>query len=397
MTNPNQTQLETNKEVKKNGAGKESVQRVTIHDEVTKVDIPVAPGQKNPGKQKFEVSLAESFRSLGPSTYTVVENIQTRVESTAPKPTDYVKIDEVIQNRFRVIGKLREGGYGQIYKVVDERSKREMVLKVERNDNTPNMEAIVMAKFSGCAHCPRIFAKGLTEKYRYVVMQLLGKNLNELRRMCPLRPPRMSCSASLRVTVQSIKATEGLHNTGFLHRDIKPSNFAMGCQESDQMHLYMLDYGLARYFLKKDGTVRPARDKAGFRGTVRYASINAHDNMELGRRDDLWSIFYSFFEIFMGELPWYLSNDRILVGRMKKRDTPESLCNWLPPEIGSFVKMVGQLNYEDKPDYVALISFFTVCLTRLNIQQTEPFDWQIADCKVMKHWTVAEDCKHKLK
>jgi hypothetical protein len=29
--------------------------------------------------------------------------------------------------------------------------------------------------------------------------------------------------------------------------------------------------------------VRPARAAAGFRGTVRYASINAHKNREMGR------------------------------------------------------------------------------------------------------------------
>ena len=31
--------------------------------------------------------------------------------------------------------------------------------------------------------------------------------------------------------------------------------------------------------------VRPARAAAGFRGTVRYASINAHKNKEMGQSD----------------------------------------------------------------------------------------------------------------
>jgi hypothetical protein len=30
--------------------------------------------------------------------------------------------------------------------------------------------------------------------------------------------------------------------------------------------------------------VRPARAAAGFRGTVRYASINAHKNREMGKQ-----------------------------------------------------------------------------------------------------------------
>ena len=45
----------------------------------------------------------------------------------------------------------------------------------------------------------------------------------------------------------------------------------------------MLDFGLARQYTNAAGEVRPARAAAGFRGTVRYASINAHKNKEMGR------------------------------------------------------------------------------------------------------------------
>ena len=40
----------------------------------------------------------------------------------------------------------------------------------------------------------------------------------------------------------------------------------------------MLDFGLARQYTNANGDVRPPRQAAGFRGTVRYASINAHKN-----------------------------------------------------------------------------------------------------------------------
>ena len=42
--------------------------------------------------------------------------------------------------------------------------------------------------------------------------------------------------------------------------------------------VYMLDFGLARQYTNSTGEVRPPRQAAGFRGTVRYASINAHKN-----------------------------------------------------------------------------------------------------------------------
>ena len=44
----------------------------------------------------------------------------------------------------------------------------------------------------------------------------------------------------------------------------------------------MLDDGLARQYTNQNGDVRAPRAVAGFRGTVRYASINAHKNKVVG-------------------------------------------------------------------------------------------------------------------
>ena len=56
--------------------------------------------------------------------------------------------------------------------------------------------------------------------------------------------------------------------------------------------IYMLDFGLARQYTNAAGEVRPARAAAGFRGTVRYASINAHKNKKYDHR-----YIYSLFSI----------------------------------------------------------------------------------------------------
>lgn len=72
----------------------------------------------------------------------------------------------------------------------------------------------------------------------------------------------------------------------------------------------MLDFGLARQFTTSTGEVRPPRAAAGFRGTVRYASVNAHKNKEMGRHDDLWSLFYMLVEFVNGQLPWRKIKDK---------------------------------------------------------------------------------------
>ena len=58
----------------------------------------------------------------------------------------------------------------------------------------------------------------------------------------------------------------------------------------------MLDFGLARQYTNAQGEVRPPRGAAGFRGTVRYASMNAHKNKEMGKLNRL--IIYFYRELF---------------------------------------------------------------------------------------------------
>ncbi len=48
------------------------------------------------------------------------------------------------------------------------------------------------------------------------------------------------------------------------------------------------------------GEVLGARSQAQFRGSTSYASLNAHDGIDLGRRDDLWSWLYVLAECCEG-------------------------------------------------------------------------------------------------
>ena len=70
-------------------------------------------------------------------------------------------------------------------------------------------------------------------------------------------------------------------------------------------HIYMLDFGLARQYTNAAGEVRPPRGAAGFRGTVRYASINAHKNKEMGNYN--WFMF-PFLYINLSYVGIFLKN-----------------------------------------------------------------------------------------
>ncbi|KAK3538082.1 hypothetical protein QTP70_028642 [Hemibagrus guttatus] len=129
------------------------------------------------------------------------------------------------------------------------------------------------------------------------------------------------------------------------------SNFAMGRLPSTYRKCFMLDFGLARQYTNTNGEVRPPRTVAGFRGTVRYASVNAHKNKEMGRHDDLWSLFYMLVEFTVGQLPWRKIKDKEQVGQIKERYEHKMLLKHMPSEFIIFLDHVISLDYYTKPDY----------------------------------------------
>ncbi|XP_040602061.1 tau-tubulin kinase 2 isoform X3 [Mesocricetus auratus] len=236
------------------------------------------------------------------------------------------------------------------------------------------MEVAVLKKLQGKDHVCRFIGCGRNDRFNYVVMQLQGRNLADLRRS--QSRGTFTISTTLRLGRQILESIESIHSVGFLHRDIKPSNFAMGRFPSTCRKCFMLDFGLARQFTNSCGDVRPPRAVAGFRGTVRYASINAHRNREMGRHDDLWSLFYMLVEFVVGQLPWRKIKDKEQVGSIKERYDHRLMLKHLPSEFSTFLDHISSLDYFTKPDYQLLTSVFDNSIKTFGVIESEPFDWE---------------------
>uniref|UniRef100_A0A4W4ER35 Protein kinase domain-containing protein n=1 Tax=Electrophorus electricus TaxID=8005 RepID=A0A4W4ER35_ELEEL len=256
-------------------------------------------------------------------------------------------------------------------------TRENVALKVESAQQPKQvlkMEVAVLKKLQGKNHVCKFIGCGRNDKFNYVVMQLQGRNLADLRRSQPRGTFTMS--TTLRLGKQILEAIEAIHSVGFLHRDIKPSNFAMGRLPSTCRKCYMLDFGLARQYINTNGEVRPPRNVAGFRGTVRYASVNAHKNKEMGRHDDLWSLFYMLVEFAVGQLPWRKIKDKEQVGQVKERYDHRMLLKHMPSEFHVFLEHVLSLDYYTKPDYQLLMSVFENSMKERIITENELYDWE---------------------
>jgi hypothetical protein len=85
-----------------------------------------------------------------------------------------------------------------------------------------------------------------------------------------------------------------------------------------------------------------------------YASINAHDCIELSRRDDMESVGYILLYFYLGELPWKNRDVASLV-----RNKREILTTTNMPSIFiDYFNHVRGLSFEDKPDYGYLMELF---------------------------------------
>ncbi|XP_056403089.1 tau-tubulin kinase 2 isoform X2 [Hyla sarda] len=290
---------------------------------------------------------------------------------------DILTVGVLVKERWKVLRKIGGGGFGEIYDALDLLTRENVALKVESAQQPKQvlkMEVAVLKKLQGKDHVCRFIGCGRNDRFNYVVMQLQGRNLADLRRS--QSRGTFSISTMLRLGRQILEAIESIHSVGFLHRDIKPSNFAMGRFPSTCRKCYMLDFGLARQFTNSCGDVRPPRAVAGFRGTVRYASVNAHRNREMGRHDDLWSLFYMLVEFVVGQLPWRKIKDKEQVGSIKERYEHRLMLKHLPTEFHVFLEHISGLDYFTKPDYQLLISVFDNSMKTFGVVESDPFDWE---------------------
>jgi casein kinase 1 len=199
-------------------------------------------------------------------------------------------MDTVIARTYAIKKKLGSGAFGEIFLALNLETSAQVAVKCEPV-STKHPQLFYEAKLISFLNSDDKSDHGIPRTHycctegdmNVLVMDLLGPSLEDVFNQCGRN---MELKSVLQIAVQMVERIEFLHQKQFLHRDVKPDNFLMGSGPKSQK-LYLIDFGLAKKYIQKDGTHIPYKDNKNLTGTARYASLNTHLGIEQGRRDDL--------------------------------------------------------------------------------------------------------------
>lgn len=267
---------------------------------------------------------------------------------------------------------IGQGGFGNVYKVMDKNTKQSYALKIEfenvKNGFLENeIQCLENNSYEGF---PTIINHGSFHNSKYYVMPLYGLSISELRKR---NKGKIEPEIAYPIIHGMFVILKELHQKGYVHLDVKPSNFLL--QNNPNHPLVLVDFGLAELHIDQL-TKKPFQPKETnpFKGTKKYASPFAHLRKPLGRRDDLISWFFSAIELLNGELPWSECESIDDLKEIKKRITASALCKGLSKHLIPIYQHLINLKYDSKPCYRNIENQLKLVFQEYNIIP-ETFDW----------------------
>lgn len=151
---------------------------------------------------------------------------------------------------------MGSGAFGAVCAAVHKTHNKKVAVKFRLKANKEEMpsfhkEAVIMRDLALERFFPRLKEYKNTYSLEFVVMDRLGPNLEVLFRECG---KKLSLKTVAMLAIQMLERVEILHRYGLIHRDIKPANFTVGSERHPEA-VYMIDFGLAKRYVEKDGTL----------------------------------------------------------------------------------------------------------------------------------------------
>ncbi len=216
-------------------------------------------------------------------------------------------IGKILRN-YRITEKLGVGGQGAVYKAIDAKLRRSVVIKVippELSAKAANLKRFEReARLASSLDHPNIctiFDLDEVDGVHFIAMQHVeGKNVRQLVAGRPLE-----LKTALLIGLQVADALAAAHNRGIIHRDIKSGNVMV----TPSGQVKVLDFGLAKLLDDTEaattGIHRTELTEVGIPyGTATYAAPEQARGDRVDKRADIFSLGVLLYEMLTGTWPF---------------------------------------------------------------------------------------------
>jgi serine/threonine protein kinase len=198
----------------------------------------------------------------------------------------------ILSDKYKITKIITKSTYSTLYEGEHIIKKNKVAIKIETDEIAKRLleheiNMYLYLKKGSKIKIPEIKYIGTFNNYKYIVMELLDKNLKQKFKN------NIDKKEFIGIINQLLTLISTFHNRALLHRDIKPENFVF----DKYGDLCIIDLGLSCF--------NDNREMNKFIGNKLYASFNCHlDNFIYTKNDDLISIVYMLLHLYTGMLPW---------------------------------------------------------------------------------------------
>ena len=230
--------------------------------------------------------------------------IPTRYGDEPGEPDDPMVGCRIVD--YLIVGVLGQGGFGKVYRALQLPIGLPAALKLLRPDRVGSGERVVLEKFEAEARAlarlahpniVRLLKYGEAEGKPYLVMEFVEGGVT-LRERLKRRGSRMALSEVIPIMTQVLDGLEAAHERGIVHRDIKPGNIMLQPLGRDQLHVRILDFGLAKLLYRGRST------NSMIAGTPAYMAPELATSSHVGPSADLYAVGVMIVEALTGARPF---------------------------------------------------------------------------------------------
>ena len=260
----------------------------------------------------------------------------------------------VIAGHYEVLGKLGQGGMGEVYRALDRNLGRHVAIKVLPEEFAADPERLARfereAKLLATLNHPNIGAVyGFEEdqRLRFLVLELVEGETLQTR----LDRGALPMDEALETCRQMAEGLEAAHERGVVHRDLKPGNIMI----TPEGKVKILDFGLAKAYggettgvdIEKSPSITAQMTEPGvILGTAAYMSPEQARGRSVGKRADIWAFGCVLYECLTGTRAFHGETVSDTLAHILKGEPDWSR---LPTETPTLIKILLRRCLEKDP------------------------------------------------